>query len=300
MSTPALQLLPADIADRLGALEVFSRFRVEGFQHSLNRSPSKGFSSDFLQHRHYFQGDNLKFLNWRLYAKSERLFIREFEEETNTRISLLLDISSSMSHKGDNSFTKLEFGVRLAAILSRLASLQRDSFSLTTFNTSSDAHVPFGSGPAHFQRVLMALAAAAPNGATDFVKALTIATAPIRYKGLTIVISDFMDDPQRIVPLLARLRFRGSDLIAMQVFDPSERSMELTNVIRFHDLEGPEVITVDPTLIQREYHRAFDAHQEEMRTACHRSGFDHIVLPVSDDFETALSAYLRRRNAIST
>jgi len=298
MPTPAFQLLPAAVADRLRELEIFSRFRVEGFLHALNKSPYKGFSSDFLQHRQYFQGDNLKFLNWRVYAKSERLYIKEFEEETNTRISILLDVSNSMSHRGDAQFSKLDFAVRCAAMLARLASLQRDSFSLTTFNTTRATHLPFASGQTQLHRVLTALAETSPQGSTDFVKALASATAPIRHKGLTVVLSDFMDDPLQIVPMLARLRFRGSDVIAMQVFDPAERAMEFSSVMRFHDPESAEVITVDPTLIQREYQREFDAHQEAMKTACRRSGFDHVILPVADDFESALTTYLRRRDAL--
>ncbi|MBI2192590.1 MAG: DUF58 domain-containing protein [Planctomycetes bacterium] len=293
-SSHPLDLLGTEVADRIRALELFSRFRVQGFLNGNNPSPSKGFSTDFLQHRQYFRGDNLKYLDWRVYGKTERLYIREYEETTNTQISVLLDVSNSMSYRA-NALSKHEFAVRCAAALLYLAFLQKDSFSLTTFHRQRALRLPFRSGKRHFFRALQVLADQTPGGLTDFTKGLEESIAPIRRRGLTIVLSDFMGDPESIVRTVSRLRFQGSDVIAMQVFDPSERELAFTSITRFHDLEDEEILVVDPQILQREYQREFDAHQLEMKEACFRHGFDYTPLPVSEAYEVPLAAYLQRR-----
>lgn len=295
-ANPAVASLVAPrVLEQVRQLELFSRFRAEGFLHALSKSPFKGFSSDFLQHRQYYPGDSLRYLDWRAYGKSERLFVKEFEEETNLRLSVILDVSHSMAHRGSSVLSKHEFAVRCAAVLFHLAMLQRDSFSFAGFNVARTAHVPFGTGQQHLHRVLESVVGAEAGGSTDFPNALRASTRPLRRRGLAIVLSDFMDDPGRIVPHLACLHHRGSDVIAMQVYDPSERELDFATTVRFHDLEGPEVIVVDPALIQRQYQREFDAHQAAMKEACRNSGFDHVAIAVCDDYHVPLMAYLRRR-----
>lgn len=289
-----LALLEPEVIERVRQLELFSRFRVEGFLGGSNRSPDQGSSSDFLRHRQYLPGDNPKYLDWRVYGRTERLFIREQEELTNTRLSVVLDVSNSMGYC-DRSLSKHGFAIRSAAVLCYLAFGRQDTFSLTTFNTGKAHHVPFGSGRSHLLRVLHALVSAAPGNGTDFRHALGQSTAHIRRKGLTIVLSDFMDDAEPIARTLSRLRFEGSDVIAMGVFDPMERSLDFSSITRFHDLEDNQILVVDPQLIQNAYQREFDAHQQEIRQACHRYGFEYTALPVGDDYDVALGAYLRHR-----
>ena len=288
-------LVDASVLEQVRQLELFSRFRVEGFLHALSKSPLKGFSSDFLQHRQYYPGDNLKYLDWRAYGKSERLFTKEFEEETNLRLSVLLDVSNSMTHRGASALSKHAFAIRCAAVLFHLAVLQRDSFCFAAFNVARKAYVPFGTGQQHLRRTLRALLDTQAGGGTEFPQALQESTLSLRRRGLTIVLSDFMDDPERIVPSLARLHHRGSDVIAMQVFDPSERELDFANIVRFHDLEGSQIIVVDPTVLRKQYQREFDAHQLALKQACRRSGFDHIALAVCDDYQVPLMACLRGR-----
>lgn len=289
-----MSLLTAEVAGRICNLELFSRFRVQGFLNGNNPATSKGFSTEFLQHRQYFRGDNLKYLDWRVYGKTERLYIREYEEVTNTRLSVLLDVSNSMSYRAD-ALSKHEFAVRCAAALCYLAFVQKDLFALTAFHTRRAVQLPFGSGKRHLHRVLQVLAELTPGGLTDFVRGVEESIAPIRRKGLTIVLSDFMEEPETIVRTISRLRFQGSDVVAMQIFDASERDLAFTSITRFHDLENEEILVVDPLIIQREYQREFDAHQLEMKEACLRHGFDHTLLPVSEAYEVPLAAYLQRR-----
>ncbi|HUW35054.1 MAG TPA: DUF58 domain-containing protein [Planctomycetota bacterium] len=289
-------LVDGSIVDRIRQLELFSRFRVESFLAGPNKSPFKGFSSDFVQHRQYFHGDSLRFLDWRLYGRTEKLHVRQYEDLTNARVSVVLDVSNSMAYRApDATFSKHDFAVRCAALIFYLALLHKDSFSLALFNTRVVERTPFGSGRTHLHRVLRGLVGRAPEGPTDFTAGLNEAASFIRRKGVTVVLSDFMDDPERIVRVISHLRYEGSDVIAMQIFDPAEREMDFSSITRFHDLESEEVIALDPVLLRREYRREFDLHQAEMKDACRRHGFDHVALPVCTDYDVPLLEYVRRR-----
>lgn len=296
MPDHAQLLLDADLLERVRQLELFSRFRVEGMLAGPNKSPFKGFTSDFLQHRQYFRGDNLKFLDWRVFGRTDRYHIRMFEELCHARISVLLDTSGSMAYQAENAaFSKHDFAVRCAALLVYLAMLHRDSFSLTCFNTAVTTRTSYGNSRSHLNRLLHMLAGVEPEGASDFPAALRDATAPIRRKGLTVVVSDCMDEPEEIARTISRLRFEGGDVVVMQVFDPAERELDFDSVTRFHDLESEAIMVVDPLVFRREYQREFDAHQAAMQDACLRHGFDHVALPVGDAFEVPMLEYLRRR-----
>lgn len=294
-----LALLDAEVIERIRQLELFSRFRVEGFLSGTNKSPYKGFSADFLQHREYLPGDNLKYLDWRLYGRTERLFMREYEELTNAEISVIVDVSNSMSYRGA-CFTKHEFAIRCAALILYLAFLHKDSFSYTTFDTTRRSRIPFGGGKKHLYRCFQALLDNDPGGETDFVVGLEESTRPIRRKGLTVVLSDFMDDPEKIVRTISQLLFRGSDVIAMHVHDPSERELDFTSITRFHDMETNEILVADPSLIQQAYQQEFDAHLAEMKESCQRYGFDYVCLPVSEEYDVALMTYVQRRMELLT
>ena len=292
-------LFSGDLADRIRELELFSRQRVQGLRHGNNPSTLKGFSSDFRQHRQYYPGDSLKYLDWRVLGESGKLFIREFDELTNAQITVVLDISGSMAPGGSNTkaLTKHDFAVRNAAILLYLACLQRDQFSLALFRTDRVVHLPFHSGRNHLLRAFAALLEPTAAGETDFVRGLANSTAHVRRRGLTVVISDFMDDPALIVRQLAALRFRGSDVLALQVFDPAEADLDFSSVTRFHDPETGAVLVVEPILVRREYQQAFQAHQDALRDACRLHRFDHVALPVGDAYERPMFTYLRWRAA---
>ena len=290
----AFSLLDGELLDRIRRLELFSRFRVEGVLNGLNKSPFKGFSTDFVQHRQYHPGDHLKYLDWRLLGKTEKLFIRQFEEHTNARISVILDVSGSMGFKSE-SLTKFEFAVRTAAILFFLALVHRDSFSFSSFRTARVDHVPFGTGAGHLHRTLAALLEHPPEGGTDFASGLDGTTAHIRRRGLTVVLSDFMDDPDIFVKRLSHLRFKGSDVIVMQVYDLAERELDFTTVTRFHDPESEEILVVDAPLIRKQYRQAFDDHIVSIKAACRHHGFEHVALPVGDDYEVPILEFMHWR-----
>lgn len=289
-------LIEADLLERIRQLELFSRFRVEGALAGLHTSPFKGFSTDFLQHRQYFRGDHLKHIDWRVFARTGRYYVRQYEELCHARISVLLDTSASMAYRApDAAYSKHEVAVRCAALLCSLALMHGDSVALTCFDTQVRVRTPYGKSRPHLHRILRILAESAPCGGTDFPAALREATAPIRHKGLTIVLSDCMDAPEQLIRQVSRLRFDGSDVILMQIFDPFERELDFDSVTQFHDLESEEIMVVDPLIMRKDYQREFDAHQADMKSACRRHGFDHMLLPIGDPYEVALFEYLRGR-----
>jgi len=289
------RLVEGTLADRLRHLELFSRWKVEGMLHGPNRSPLIGFNSDFRQHRAYFPGDSLKHFDWRVYARTGRQVVRQYEETTNVRVHVVVDASGSMKYAGEGR-SKWDFAVRNAAVLLYVAFLRRDAFSLSGFATARERHIGFGTGHGHLLRCFRSLLSAGAEGATDFDAGMGGALGgSLRHKGLTVVLSDCMDDPENIGKKIARVRSRGGDAVLFQVMDPSERSFDFNLITRFHDLEGPEILVVDPALMRSAYQRTFDDHVEGLRAACRRHGFDHHVLSVRDDYAEPLVAYLRWR-----
>jgi len=327
-SNAVTSLLSSDVAERVKQLELFCRLRVEGSRSGENKSKLVGFSTDFAQHRQYFPGDNLRYLDWRALARTDRLVVKQHEDLTNAEMAVLLDASGSMAFAGQGGccataglssrvfrpgtvgqadrgtggpqggLSKLEFSVRSAAILTYLMYLQGDSFSLYLFSESTADRVPRGSGRRHLLRVFEKLVAARPGGETRFAECFREVEARLTRKGLVAVLSDFMAEPEPIARSLGRLRMRGHDVIAFQVFDPDEREMDFVDLTRFRDLEDGSILAADPLLIQAEYRRQFDQHQLMIKEGCLAHAVDHVVLPVADEFDKVIGDYLQRRAAL--
>lgn len=295
--SPVTSLLTGDIVERVKRLELFSRFLVEGMLTGENRSPFKGFSTDFLQHRQYAYGDNLKYLDWRVFGKTDKLVIREFEEQTNAQMNLVVDISASMRFAGDG-FSKHEFAIRCAGLLAYLMHIQRDDFGVFLFNNNVVEHFRPASSKRHLARVFERLVAVEPAGETVFKDCFAMVEARVARRGLVSVFSDFMDKPDDITQSLGRLRMRGHDVIAFQIYDEAEQDIEYIDFTRFRDLENGQILSVDPLLIREEYCRQFRMHQEGMKAGCLKHGVDHVLLPVSSQFDKPLGDYLQRRMAM--
>ena len=296
-SNAVTSLLSSDVAERVKQLELFCRLRVEGSRSGENKSKLVGFSTDFAQHRQYFPGDNLRYLDWRALARTDRLVVKQHEDLTNAEMAVLLDASGSMGFAGQG-LSKVDFAVRCAAILTYLMYLQGDSFSLYLFSESTADRVPRGSGRRHLLRVFEKLVAARPGGETRFAECFREVEARLTRKGLVAVLSDFMAEPEPIARSLGRLRMRGHDVIAFQVFDPDEREMDFVDLTRFRDLEDGSILAADPLLIQAEYRRQFDQHQLMIKEGCLAHAVDHVVLPVADEFDKVIGDYLQRRAAL--
>lgn len=287
-------LLTGDQLDRLRRLELFSRERVVGNRTGDNRSPLRGFSSDFLQHRQYFAGDSLRYLDWRVLAKADRLVVKQFEELTNAPLYLVLDTSGSMRYTG-HSFSKLEYAVRCAAILTYVMYLQQDTFGLWLLGEGAAQRLPVGGSRRHLGRTFEALVAVEGRGETDYARCLRQVEMQATRRGIVVVLSDFMAEPETLAKLMGRLRLRGHDVLALHIVDPTERELEYVDFTRFRDLEDGAVLGADPLTIGAEYTRLFDEHGRRLKEACLARGIELLTLPVCDDYETALGQYLRHR-----
>jgi uncharacterized protein (DUF58 family) len=294
---PVTSMLSGDVIDRLRRLELFSRYRVVGNRTGDNRSPLRGFSSDFLQHRQYFPGDSLKYLDWRVLAKSDKLVVRQFEELTNAPLYLILDASGSMAYKG-RSYSKLEYAVRCAALLTYLMHLQQDTFGLWLFREAVATRLPPGGSRRHLTRLFELLVTVEAKGETDYPAVFRQVEAQATRKGIVVVLSDFMTPPEEVAKLMGRLRLRGHDVLVFQIVDPTERELDYVDFTRFRDLEDGEVIGADPLTIGEEYTRQFVLHEHRLKEACFAHGLDFVTLPVSDDFETPMGDYLRHRMGV--
>ncbi len=296
-SDPIDALLGSDLVERVKLLELFARTRVEGMRTGENASRLLGSSTEFQRHRQYAPGDNIRRLDWRVYARNERLYVRQYEELTNVPLSILIDTSGSMGH-GPVGETKLDVAVRCAAVLGYLAVVQHDGFSLAAFADQLTTGMPSGSSRRHLARAFEVLVSLRSAGRTRFESCLALADSRLGRRGLVIVLSDFMDDPALIARALGRFRHRGHDVVALQIYSPDERELEGVDFTRFSDLEDGSTIGVDPQLVREEYQRQFDLHQVAMRDACLAHGVDHALVPAGQPVEVVLGSWLRRRAGV--
>ena len=220
MAGEARYLDPAVVA-RLGTIDLKARTIVEGFLTGLHRSPYKGFSVEFAEYRQYIPGDDLATLDWKVYARSDRHFVKKFEEETNLTCHLLLDVSGSMAY-ASGGITKLQYGSYLTAAIAYLMHRQRDAFGLIAFDDSIAALLPSSARAGHLRAVLLALERLKIGARTDVAKPLHDLAAAVRKRGLVVLVSDLLDDPARVLDGLMHFRYRGTDVIVFHVLDPSE------------------------------------------------------------------------------
>ena len=286
---------PAVIA-RLGSMELKARTVVEGFLSGLHRSPYRGFSVEFAEYRQYLPGDDLSTLDWKVYARTDRHYVKKFEEETNLECHLLLDVSASMAYRGGAAMSKIEYGSVLAASLAYLAHRQRDAAGLIQFDERITARLPASARAGQLHAILLALERIAPGSRSDLGRPLHQLADALGKRSLAVLISDLLDDPERVVQGLKHLRFRGTDVIVFQVLDPHELHFPFTAASRFTDVESAEEVTAEPARVREGYLGAMAdlrAHYEkELRGA----GIDFLTLDTAKPLDFALLAYLDARS----
>lgn len=290
-------LSPTDLS-RVAKLQVLAREVVEGFCAGLHRSPHKGFSVEFREHRPYVRGDELKNIDWKAYGKSDRLFIREFEEETNLRCTLLLDRSGSMAYGGTTSggLTKYEFAVRTAACLCYLMLAQQDAVGLATFDNELRRYVPPRSRSSHLRAILSAIIADPGREATDLGGVFHHLVPKLHRRGLLVILSDAMGDLSSIGHALAHFRAAHHELIFFQILDPDEQDFPFSGQVSFKDLElsGAQE-TVDARSIRKAYLERFARHQSELRRVCRSHHVDLVTLTTDKPYAEALQHYFAVR-----
>jgi uncharacterized protein (DUF58 family) len=285
---------PAVIA-RLGSMELKARTVVEGFLSGLHRSPYKGFSVEFAEYRQYLPGDDLSTLDWKVFARSDRHYVKKFEEETNLDCHVLLDMSASMAYRGGGAMTKLEYGSVLAASLAYLMSRQRDATGLITFDEKIVGRLPASARPGHLHSILLALDKMAPGTRSNVGRPLHQLADALGKRSLAVLISDLFDDPDAVVKGLKHLRFRGTDVIVFQVLDPHEIEFPFKGAARFTDVESADEVTADPSAVREAYLAALEKMRSHYEKELRSNGIDFLTLDTSKPLDFALLAYLDTR-----
>ena len=296
---------PAVLA-RLGTLELKARTVVEGFLTGLHRSPMKGFSVEFAEYRQYLPGDDLATIDWKVYARSDRYYVKKFEEETNLDCYLLLDVSASMDYGGATGgdtgirddrlrVTKLEYASMLAAALAYLMNRQRDAVGLTAFDDAIVEMLPPGSRAGHLRSILLTLDRLRIGKRTDVSKPLHLLADGIGKRGMVVLISDLLDDPERVIDGLRHFRFCGTDVIVFQVLDRDELTFPFERAARFCDIEGDEEMVAVPSAVRQHYLDALNATLDRYRRELTSAGIDYQLLDTSQPLDLALAAYLSAR-----
>ena len=284
---------PAVLA-RIGGLELRARTIVEGFLSGLHRSPLKGFSVEFAEYRQYLPGDDLSTMDWKVFARTDRHYVKKFEEETNLRGYLVLDVSASMTY-GSGAMTKLEYGSCLAAALAYLMNRQRDAAGLVTFDDRILGVTAPSIRPGHLRGLLVTLDRLVAGRRTDAGRPLHQLADAIGKRGLVVLISDLFDEPARVIDGLKHFRFRGSDVLVFHVLDPAERTFPFERPVRFQDLESGEEIVVSPQAVREQYLAELGALTETYRRELRLAGIDYTLVDTSQPLDEALMAYLSVR-----
>ena len=289
-----LRHLDPAVLSRIGSMELKARMVVEGFLAGLHQSPFKGFSVEFAEYRQYMLGDDLSTIDWKVYARSDRYCVKKFEEETNLDCYLLLDISGSMGY-ASQGISKLEYGSYVAASLAYLMQRQRDAVGLISFDRRVVDRLPVSARPGHLRTLLVMLDRLRLGEASDVSKPLHDLANALARRGMVVLISDLLDEPEQIIKGLKHLRYRGSDVIVFHVLDHDELTFPFERATRFRDMEtDDEVLAVPPVV--REYYLEqirdlIALYERELRLA----GIDYRLLDTTTPLDFALMSYLSMR-----
>lgn len=294
MADLARVLTPDDLR-KISNLQVLARLVVEGFCSGLHRSPHKGFSVEFKQHRPYVHGDEIRRLDWRVFGKTDRFYVREYEEETNLRATILLDASGSMSY-GGNGHSKLTYASRLAACLSYLMLQQQDSVGLVTFDTKVRRYIPPRAQTRHLQVLVDELDGIKPGGETGIGKVFHDLVPRLYRRGLVVVLSDCFGDVQELLSALAHLRHARHEIVIFQVWHRDELDFSFRQWTRFDclELDGKRHL-VDPNHLRASYLANLEAWRAELKQGCHRHRIDLVPMVTDQPYAEALAHYLTVR-----
>ncbi len=276
-------------------MELKARTIVEGFLSGLHRSPYKGFSVEFAEYRQYLPGDDLSRLDWKVYARTDRHYVRKYEEETNLECHLLLDQSASMAYRGTAPMSKLEYGSVLAGSLAFLMHRQRDAPGLVAFDDQIRFRLPAAGRPGHLQALLLGLEHLEVGQRTNVGRPLHELAEALVKRGLVVLISDLLDDPGRVINGLKHLKFRGSEVIVFQLLDPTELTFSFRSAATFKDVETAQEVVADPSQARASYLRALAALTQQYGRELRGAGIDYVRIDTSQPLDFALLAYLSAR-----
>lgn len=284
---------------RIKSLELRAKTVVEGLWAGLNRSPFHGFSVEFTEYRQYTPGDDLRYLDWRLYARSDRDYVKRFEDETNLRCHLIVDMSRSMAF-GSLGYTKDDYAKTLAATLGYFLSTQRDAVGLVTFDERIEEFIPARYRVGHLRRLMLALERQPAGRSTNVIAPLEQVAQRVRRRGLLIVVSDLLTPVEELETYLGYLRARGQEVVVFQVLDPAELDFDFQEPVLFRDLESGREVYVDPASARETYRRRLAEHLQSIETCCGRLGITHRRITTNSPLDQVLAEFLHAREIKSS
>jgi uncharacterized protein (DUF58 family) len=288
------RFLHPEAIKRISRLELRARHIVEGFLSGMHRSPYFGQSVEFLQHREYAAGDDLRHVDWKVWARQDRLYVKQYEEETNLRCTLIVDVSASMAY-GNGPLNKYEYACTLASSLGYLILQQHDAVGCVAFDERVRATVPTRSQQNHLQAIINALNVTEPRDKTAMLAVFREVAESFPRRGLMVLVSDLLADPQGTMRGLRLLRQRGHDVVVFHVLDDDELEFPFTGPTRFDGLESLDYLNCNPRALREGYLAALQSFLEDVRRGCARNGIDYVLIRTSQSLDTALTAFLSRR-----
>jgi uncharacterized protein (DUF58 family) len=290
------RFLHPETIQRIGRLDVRARYIVEGFLAGVHRSPYFGQSVEFLQHREYARGDDMRRIDWKVWGKQDRLYVKQYEEDTNLRATLVVDVSGSM-HYGSGPLNKYEYSSTLATSLAWLLLRQQDAVGCMSFDAAPRAVVPARSANNHLHAIIKALDASNPRDKTDLGSVLRKVAETYPKRGMVVLVSDLLCERESLFKGLALLRQRGHDVMLFHVMDDDELDFPFEGATRFEGLETPDHLTCNPRALRQGYLDALHVYLEEVRRGCARNTVDYALIRTSQPMDVSLTAFLAARAA---
>jgi uncharacterized protein (DUF58 family) len=290
-----LRYLQPDVVAKLANMELIARLVVEGFITGLHKSPYHGFSVEFAEHRQYMAGDEIRHIDWKIYGRTDRYYIKQFEEETNLKAYIVLDGSGSMAYASEGRLSKLEYASYVAAALAQLLVQQRDAVGFVHYDEALRTYMPPHATKSYLREILRALHAVRPGNRTSTSATLHEVAERIKRRGLVILLSDLFDDPAQVMTALKHFRHKKNEVIVMQVLDPLERSFAFDRDAVFRDMETGEKITTQPWHIQQSYREEMRKFLDFYKRDCRQNNIDYILLDTATPFDVALFEFLHKR-----
>jgi uncharacterized protein (DUF58 family) len=295
-SLPGARFVDPKVLARIGNLELLAKTVVDGFINGLHRSPYFGASVDFAEHRGYMPGDDIRRVDWKLYARTDRYYLKEYEADTNSNFSVILDISRSMSF-ASRGISKLDYGKYLCACLAYFAQKQRDRIGCVTFDNDIVSHIP--PSAKHLDRVLHTLDRATAERASDLKVPMQKMAEYFGRRGILVIVSDLYEPPEAVMDAIKPLRFRGNDLIVFHLLDPAEIDFNFDDASSFQDLESGEQIPVVPSGMAEEYRKLVSEHIAALSSRFSQNRVDYSLVNTSTSLDYALFKYLSARQRLS-
>ncbi len=290
--------LDPSVISKISSLELKARLIVEGFLLGLHRSPYHGFSIEFSQHRPYMPGDAPKDIDWKVYGKTDRFFVKQYEEETNLKCNILLDTSKSMSYSSKGNISKLEYASYLVASLSYLMIKQKDAVGLTLYSEQINKTLTPKASNSYLKEILFALNSVEPAGKTETANCLSGIAESVKRRGLVVIISDFFDEPDKVLSALKHFRFKKNEVIVFHILDPLELNFAFDRDSIFIDMETAEEMTTQPRQIQKSYQESLNQFLRKIREGCLNTGIEYNLIDTSTTYDKSLYAYLQKRSRL--